>query len=251
MKGSLFCGHMQLRTFSRITSDINCGVCNCWYLDARGADLCSVRLSARQTLSQGEYYRGLNRANESESIESWSSGLVVRFALSQYVQNAIEPGNWKISRLDSGKPVVANSGRALENIRFSIAHSDGLVLCIVGTGLSVGVDLESINRTINTETINSRIFTADELRLLMSRSNVERQELALRLWTAKEAFSKAYGGGLSMDYSAFNFKVIDSVGNQGLAVKSIGLKEGWQFQHAVLLNQYFVSVATVPLSASG
>ncbi len=74
----------------------------------------------------------------------------------------------------------------------------------------VGVDVESLARQPNLE-IASRYFATEEVEFVMSKPNADERFLAfLRVWTLKEAYIKAVGGGLSIPLGDFVFSEVDS-----------------------------------------
>ncbi len=119
-----------------------------------------------------------------------------------------EPTDIQFEFNGHGKPSVGSPTGACRP--FNIAHTDGMVL--VGTchaGL-IGVDVESLARQPNLE-IASRYFAAEEVEFVMSHASTDDRYLAfLRVWTLKEAYIKAVGGGLSIPLGDFVFHDIDT-----------------------------------------
>lgn len=109
-----------------------------------------------------------------------------------------------------GKPFVAEP----EDLQapFNVAHTDGLVLCGIGSSQHrfVGVDVERCSRRTDPE-LAERYFASPEVELLRRAHNPQaRQGLFLRIWTLKEAFIKAIGTGLQTPLSDFAFEDIDT-----------------------------------------
>jgi 4'-phosphopantetheinyl transferase len=61
----------------------------------------------------------------------------------------------------------------------------------------IGVDLEKMRSMENSEQLAQRFFCASEHRLLTQAIPEERDKLFFQLWTAKEAYLKATGEGIS------------------------------------------------------
>lgn len=102
----------------------------------------------------------------------------------------------RLVRNARGKPRLAPE-LAATGLRFSLSHSGDWLLVAVGSGASLGVDLE-VPRTMRRATdIARRYFCAAESRRLESLARPERERAFLRLWTAKEAMVKAAGTGLA------------------------------------------------------
>ncbi len=122
----------------------------------------------------------------------------------------VDPRSIRFAVEPHGKPFVSEP----EDLQapFNVAHTDGLVLCGIGSPQHrfVGVDVERRSRRTDPE-LAERYFAAPEVELLRRASSPEaRQGLFLRIWTLKEAFIKAIGTGLQTPLSDFAFEDIDS-----------------------------------------
>jgi phosphopantetheine--protein transferase-like protein len=78
----------------------------------------------------------------------------------------------------------------------NLTHTDGAVAVAVAATGQVGVDVEDLTRTIDPRDGFERMFTEAEWTWIHKAHTTER---FLRLWTLKEAWSKAIGLGLSAD----------------------------------------------------
>ena len=81
------------------------------------------------------------------------------------------------------------------DIDFSIAHSGNIVGCALSTKGSIGLDIEQI-KAIDISNFNHILNTGDHQ--FLSKSNTINKD-SFKIWTIKEAVSKADGRGLSMD----------------------------------------------------
>lgn len=97
-----------------------------------------------------------------------------------------------------GKPVLAVPGGT--GVRFNISHSDGLMLCAVSLGRELGVDLECIQPHLEVEALLEH-FSKREVAALRALPAEVRWQGVYACWTAKEAYIKARGGGLSIPFS--------------------------------------------------
>jgi phosphopantetheinyl transferase len=125
---------------------------------------------------------------------SWLAGRIagkdaVRDLLWKREKKPIFPIEVGIATTPSGKPEATYGGGL---VRVSIAHKDDLAVAIASDDRDVGIDLEKI--TEREPTFAREAFTEAELRLV---SDLPTAEAWTRLWTAKEAVSKARGTGLS------------------------------------------------------
>lgn len=109
----------------------------------------------------------------------------------------IAPADAPIVRGDRGRPRLAGEG-ALD---FNVSHTAGVALIGVAHGVRIGVDIERRDRRINVEGIARKFMSNDErAELAMLGADGMRQQL-LRLWTCKEAMSKATGDALSAPFA--------------------------------------------------
>ena len=97
-----------------------------------------------------------------------------------------------------GKPLLANG-----SLDFSLSHSGEWVLCAVSSQL-VGVDVELPRCTLATA---RRFFALEEVAMLESLPKSAQADALLRLWTAKEAFTKALGTGLKQGLGSFSVRL--------------------------------------------
>jgi 4'-phosphopantetheinyl transferase len=122
----------------------------------------------------------------------------------------IDPRRIRFELEAHGKPVVVEPDDA--KLPFNVAHTDGLVLCGVGSPIHdrVGVDVEKLDRRTDPE-LAERYFSSPEVDHLRRLScEQERRAAFLRIWTLKESFIKAMGTGLHTPLCDFAFEEIDS-----------------------------------------
>lgn len=104
-----------------------------------------------------------------------------------------------------GKPFVVHPESAKQP--FNVSHTDGLVLCGIGSPEQalVGVDVERVGRRTDSE-LADRFFSPPEIDYLnrLPRGG-RRREAFLRIWTLKESFIKAIGTGLQTPLADFAF----------------------------------------------
>jgi 4'-phosphopantetheinyl transferase len=99
-----------------------------------------------------------------------------------------------------GKPYLAGD----YGIRFSTAHSHGLVLLAFARDRDVGVDIERVRADLDLEGIAARCFSPGEIASLHSLRNGLRERAFYACWTRKEALAKAEGKGLALPLRRFD-----------------------------------------------
>ena len=93
-----------------------------------------------------------------------------------------------LKRGQNGKPYFANS-----QLKFSISHSKGFVVCALSDDCKVGIDIEA--STIAPEKarkLAARYFDPSEQEIVE-----QSPEKFSRMWTKKEAISKFFGGNFA------------------------------------------------------
>jgi 4'-phosphopantetheinyl transferase len=112
----------------------------------------------------------------------------------------IEPGAVTISRSCArcgdpthGRPELAGAG----DLSFSLSHSESLALVAVVSGARVGVDVEIERPRSRLDALAARVLSAEEHAKWLDAEPPARVHAFLRLWTAKEAYLKAIGTGIT------------------------------------------------------
>jgi 4'-phosphopantetheinyl transferase len=162
--------------------------------------------TCREVMSPEERRRELDfRYERDRRLYRVARGLT-RTVLSLYAD--VDPRDWTFVRDPAGRPRIAPpTDSALE---FSLSHTPGIVLLLVGSRCALGVDVESAERGIDVDAAMS-LLAAGELADLRTRSGGSRRRRFLEYWTLKEAYAKACSAGLSLPLNRCDFR-IDSDG---------------------------------------
>ena len=148
-------------------------------------------LSALLPEERQEKIRRLRRGQD--KVNSLFTGLLIKKRLSEILRLPDADRYIRYGRY--GKPVLIHPARGY----FSVSHSGGMI-GFVFSGMPVGIDVESFGR-YNLR-IAGRFFRQPEQE---SVENAEDPSAAFcRIWTAKEAFLKMTGSGLSRPLNSFN-----------------------------------------------
>ncbi len=123
----------------------------------------------------------------------------VRAFLRKHFGLELLPADIEITQDEHGKPIVGGSWTqhvpAIPEL--SLTHSEGEAVALVGDGSKgrhVGIDIQTL-RELKPD-FETLVLSADEQRLLHTLPAPNRTEWLLRLWSVKEAVSKALGRGL-------------------------------------------------------
>lgn len=166
---------------------------------------------------------------------------LVRLALSQYVP--IPAGDWRFERNHYGKPFVAFP-QVWPPLRFSISHTEGLIVCLVTRSGEAAVDAEKIEYNRDLPLVAREVFSPSELIALSGLSGWNWTTRFFDLWTLKEAYSKARGLGLSLTWRDISFELGSD--NSIYASFASALNDDpsvWAFWRHPLSSRHTVAVA--------
>lgn len=110
----------------------------------------------------------------------------------------VAPADVAIGRGARGRPML--DAPAL--LDFNVTHTRGVALIahLARPGFRVGVDIEAHDRTLAHDGLARKFLTARERETIAPLDDDGRRRAFLRLWTCKEAMSKATGDGLSAPF---------------------------------------------------
>ena len=158
------------------------------------APACDLLLSADERVRwQAFRFERLRR-------EYLTTRALARTALSHY--HPISPEAWRFTLNAYGKPTASAADCDLQ---FNLSNSPGLVVCLIGHGAELGVDVEPCERVKEIAEVAHRVFSALELKQLEALSGKDKLDRGLSLWTLKESYIKARGMGLSLPLDKFSF----------------------------------------------
>ena len=86
-------------------------------------------------------------------------------------------------------------------LRFSVSHSGSALLIVLAWNKEVGVDIECLRGDFVPEELAAQVFSPKEQAAIERVPIQERHAAFLRQWTAKEAYVKSLGTGLSFPLS--------------------------------------------------
>ncbi|MFD7868563.1 4'-phosphopantetheinyl transferase family protein [Streptomyces sp. NPDC057682] len=173
-----------------------------------------------------------------------ATGQRLGFAASRYVMKytVAEALEVPVGAIDftfrpGGRPGV----RGWDELSLSLAHTDELLVVAVSRTGPVGVDIERADRSIPFDLMGEEMCTPREVRRLTQLPPERRQAELLRLWTLKEAYTKALGYGLRHSFSRVGFES-DAEGRTRLAAPAPDTGT-WTFGTHEVQGRYLVSEA--------
>jgi 4'-phosphopantetheinyl transferase len=108
----------------------------------------------------------------------------------------IDPSAVMLERGRRGRPQLDGG----EGIDYNVSHTGDVMLIGIANDVTIGVDVERVDRVINVEGIARRCLAAPERAAIATVDAEAARRRVLQLWTCKEAMSKATGDALSAPF---------------------------------------------------
>ncbi|MER6471602.1 4'-phosphopantetheinyl transferase family protein [Streptomyces collinus] len=112
-----------------------------------------------------------------------------------------DPAELDLAYKINGRPHL----RGLRQVDVGLSHTGELIVVGVGRGGRIGVDAEPLSRTLSLDVMGERMCTPAERAFLGRLDSPTRTAAMLRLWTLKEAYTKALGQGMRLAFHEFGF----------------------------------------------
>ena len=126
------------------------------------------------------------------------SRALLRVVMGKYLNT--DPRQVAFTVTSHGKPELAVNS----DMRFNLSHTDGLTAIGVTRLGAIGIDVERIQRKVDALELAQRFFSRKETDWVRAHPEEERIASFLACWTAKEAYIKAHGEGLSIPLDGFS-----------------------------------------------
>jgi 4'-phosphopantetheinyl transferase len=157
----------------------------------------------RILLSEEELQRAQRFRFEGDRRGFLVSHGLLRKALS-WAEPSVSPEDWVFATTPMGRPEV-DRPEVSPRLRFNISHTNSLVACVVTSEMDCGVDVEDMSARYDIESLSRRILAASERAYIAALPEEERVCGFFRLWTLKEAYTKARGLGFSLPFEQLRF----------------------------------------------
>ncbi|MDO3410485.1 4'-phosphopantetheinyl transferase superfamily protein [Saccharibacillus sp. CPCC 101409] len=145
-------------------------------------------------LSSDDRIAGFRRKRD--RIRTLVGEMLVRYAAADYRRLPVE--EIAFEREERGKPFLAGGAAGFH---FNISHSGSWVAAAFARS-GIGVDVE--RHTSIDPDIAKRFFADQEWKYVFSHPAGEREKAFFKIWTLKESYIKALGGGLSIPLDSFS-----------------------------------------------
>jgi 4'-phosphopantetheinyl transferase len=137
-------------------------------------------------------------------------------------------------------------------VHFNLSHSASLVVCVLGRGRAVGVDIEDLARRPPDPAMVSRYCSRTEAEDVRNQGE-EWRDRFLTYWTLKEAYLKARGLGIAVPLSDISFTLApgDDTARVSFLNSLSGTDDRWAFHRMRIEPHHVAAVAVeVPDGAS-
>jgi len=139
-----------------------------------------------------------------------------------------------IFRSSRGRPFLQTPDGGLPRggpeLDFNLSHASGYNLLGMVRGHRIGVDVERLDRDAQAIDTIVETFTPEEQRwVARAAQGRPRDRRVLRLWTLKEAYSKARGLGLGLPFDEFAFDLAEDRGVRGFRPPPDDTRGRWRF----------------------
>ncbi|AXF85606.1 4'-phosphopantetheinyl transferase sfp [Ephemeroptericola cinctiostellae] len=122
--------------------------------------------------------------------------MTLKLLLAKYIGQSIE--KIKIKRTVLGKPFLVSHPK----IHFSVSHTRNFSCIAISSMGEIGVDIENEESSLKDQDLPFTALSRNEQSFCLTQPNKRRAFFSI--WTAKEAFLKAIGCGLSTPLSDFS-----------------------------------------------
>jgi len=164
------------------------------HLDRVSADVAalSASLSAQERARAGRFGTALLRRR-------WIAGrATLRSLLGPEL--GLDPSEVRLRRGVRGRPELEGD----HTVDFNVSHTGDTALIAIATGIQdrtrIGIDVERGERRVNADGLARKFLTERERAEIAPLAVEVRRQRFLRLWTCKEAMSKATGDALSAPF---------------------------------------------------
>lgn len=186
----------------------------------------------------------LARANKFRFLDHRNSFIASRGILRQLLSNylALSPQDLNFSYSDRGKPSLMEQKLDIP-LQFNVSHSQEYALFGFTLTHLIGVDLEYLREMKDAVKIARRFFASREFELIGSLDLQQQSRVFFQHWTAKEAYLKAIGVGLTGSLASVEI-AIDRADNASiLAIDGNETIENWSMYSFAPASNYVGAIA--------
>lgn len=184
-----------------------------------------------------DYQRFRRMAHPQVKSRFAASRLLLKHAACAIVDAS--PQSVELAYRPGGRPYL----RGMDQVDISLSHTESLLLVGLTRRGWIGVDAELTERPMLGRGTEKQVCTPYESSVLAAVPEDRRNAALVRLWTLKEAYSKAIGQGLRFRFTEFGFGPQDRPVQVLRPDGSPGTGEEWLFETHTIGDRYTISVA--------
>lgn len=143
-----------------------------------------------------------------------------------------------------GKPFLQH----FPYLHFNLSHNDQVVALFISQSGPVGIDIEIIQERRSFTKLLSRIFTPTEI--LWIKNAADFKQAFFLLWSAKEAYLKAEGGGLAhlkyLEVDILQGLMKGPLSSQSLSHQNLSANQGGHYQEESSLEPFMLWLTLLP-----
>lgn len=170
-------------------------------IDIWHVDLSVTDLERPDLLSEDEVARSEKMLHVENKKLFVRSRCALRIILSKCL--SLNPIDLSFQYGEKGKPGLLTPSEI--ELEFNLSHSLDIALIAVASGRQIGIDISHTNRSTNWQGIAKRSFTENEIAYLAPPE--DSQHRFHRIWSQKEAYTKALGLGYSYGFKNFSVRL--------------------------------------------
>ena len=165
---------------------------------------------------------------------------ILRSLLGTYLN--LPPSQLEFAYGSRGKPSL--SVDLSGSLSFNLSHSNGLALYAVTKTYSIGIDIEYLRPMSDVVQLAKRFFSSREHEAIARLSPPEQKRAFFKAWTAKEAYLKATGVGLSGGLEKVEISLDSREELKLLSIDGDGRRASrWSIYSVLLAPDYLAALA--------
>lgn len=202
-----------------------------WSVDL--ADHCSQISLYQCCLSDSEKDRAARFHFDSDREQFIITHGILRHLLGQYLNK--NPADLSFKTGEQGKPYI-------DGLEFNLSHSHDAALIAVTQDLPVGIDIEFHRTEIEFLSLAERFFSTAEYQQITALEGEAQKQRFFDIWSAKEAFIKGTGKGLSYGLEKFSttIEIDDAI---HLVTDTVGEAKAWKMKKLTIKQGFSASIA--------
>ncbi|MEU1304346.1 4'-phosphopantetheinyl transferase family protein [Streptomyces shenzhenensis] len=166
-----------------------------------------------------------------------ASRVLLKFAAAAAL--GVRPQSVELGYGLTGRPCL----RGYDGLHISLSHTDDLLLVGLAGDGTIGVDAERSDRVLYGSGLGRHMCTPYEAQRIEALPAAERNPALLRLWTLKEAYSKAIGLGMLFPFTDFGFSPDGAPTDVLRPDGTPGTVGAWAFHTVSFAGRYTLGVA--------